>query len=377
MTIPLFMVRMHGMAAELVGRVLESGYIGQGERVDELERAFGQAIGVEDPPPLTVNSCTSAIDLAMHLIGVGPGDEVITTPQTCTATNSPLLTRGATPVWADVHPDTGLIDPLDVAAKVGPRTKAIIAVDWAGRRCDYGGLRGHGVPVVQDAAHLGPLPLAASHGDYVCYSFQAIKHLTCGDGGALIVPPDQYQRAKLLRWYGLDRESSADFRCQQNITEVGYKYHMNDIAAAIGLANLHTARVSVRRHQDNALRYWDAFQGLERVKVPDYDPECHYWLFTVLVDDVPGFRGHLAARGIATSPVHARNDRHAAFWVAAGGAAHLPGVDRFDSRQVNIPVGWWLSDEDMETVIEAVVSWGMGELSPGAAEELTCQSTAA
>lgn len=341
--IPLFKVAMSPEAPARVAAVLESGYIGQGAMVDVFEDALMQLLGTPGPP-LTTNSCTSAIDLALHLIGVGPGDEVITTPVTCTATNSPIVTRGARPVWADVDPLTGLIDPSDVARKITRKTKAIMAVDWGGALCDYDALDIHGLPIIQDAAHS---LTAGIGGDYVCWSFQAIKHLTSGDGGALWCPPSKLERARLLRWYGLDRRSKADFRCEQNISEVGYKYHMNDIAAAIGLANIGATRGLIAKHQVNAAWYMGAL-GVEG------NPQSAWWLYTLLVDDRQGFITHMADRGIACSPVHARNDTHTAFHFPNG---PLPGVDHFASRNVAIPVGWWLSEADRAHIVEAVWAW--------------------
>lgn len=196
-------------------------YVGQGPKVDEFEHAFGSLIGLERPP-LGVNSCSAAIDLALHLIGVGPGDEVITTPLTCSATNGSIVTRGASIVWADVDPITGLIDPVSVASALTSRTKAVIAVDWAGRFCDYGALQAisDGVPIIEDAAHCVYTPVI--HGDYLCFSFGPIKHLTTGGYGGALLPPDvQYERAKLLRWHGLDRTGPSDsFRCIHPRTKV-------------------------------------------------------------------------------------------------------------------------------------------------------------
>lgn len=348
--ISLFKVSMADDAAARVADVLASGYIGQGEQVERFEAALQQLLGTP-APPLTVNSCTSAIDLALHLIGLRPGDEVITTPVTCTATNSPIVNRGATPVWADVNPLTGLIDPADVARKLTPRTRAIVAVDWGGALCDYAALKKWSVPVIQDAAHsLG----AGIGGDYVCWSFQAIKHLTTGDGGALWCPAYDMERARLLRWYGLDRRSKADFRCEQNIQEAGYKYHMNDIAASIGLANLPHVENLIGAHQFNAAEYNCRLNGAPGVVLPPWSDASSWWLYTLLVEDRAAFIAHLAERGVASSPVHARNDTHAAFHFPNG---PLPGVDVFASRNVAIPVGWWLSAADRRQIIEAVRAW--------------------
>lgn len=343
--IPLFKVAMSPVAGVMAERTLLSGYIGQGPRVEEFEDRLQDVLGLARRP-VTVNSATSAIDLALELLGVGHGDYVITTPMTCSATNSPAVKRGAKLVWADVDSRTGLIDPESVSRLVGRVTlpKAIIAVDWAGRLCDYKALRSFGIPVIQDAAHT----FGATGGDLTVYSFQAIKHLTTGDGGALLVPGHLYERAKLLRWYGLDRESRQSFRCEQDILEVGFKYHMNDIAASIGLANLPLALENLEKGRDNAA-YLSMELGVE------YDPEAHYWFFPYLVDDQRGFEQAMKDRGVAVSQVHARNDHHSGFMAAeAVNQIRRPGLDLFASRQIALPCGWWLAREDLDHIVKSV-----------------------
>lgn len=374
--IPLFKVRMADSAVERVAKVLASGYVGQGELCEQFEREFGRLVGAP-APPLLVNSCTSAIDLALHLIGVGPGDEVITTPITCAATNTPVALRGAKIIWSDVDPMTGNIDPADVARKVTKRTKAIIAVDWGGRSCAYDDLRGAGGTtraIIEDAAHALLMERPCVGGDFICWSFQAIKHLTTGDGGALYVARDasalpyttdhvnaarreMTERARLLRWYGLDRRSKADFRCEQDIAEIGYKYQSNDIAAAIGLANLQFAEWSVARSRQNAEWYTRALAGLPGVTLAPFDPGASYWIFTILVDDRDSFSAHMKAAGVATSQVHARNDKHSAFKACSEARGPLPGVDAFDAQQVAIPNGYWVGEEERQHIAAAITDW--------------------
>jgi dTDP-4-amino-4,6-dideoxygalactose transaminase len=371
--IPLFKVFMSEDAPRRVADTLMSGYVGQGERCEEFEAAFGELVGAPEPP-LLLNSCTSAIDLALHLCGVGPGDEVISTPVTCTATNSPIVTRGARIVWADVDPLTGLIDPEDVARKLTPSVKAIIAVNWAGHPCDWERLHqvngdywmetGRGAPIIEDAAHG---PFTAWGGHYRCWSFQAIKHLTTGDGGALLSHVGDMERARLLRWYGLDRRSGVDFRCAQDITEVGFKYQSNDIAASVGLANLPHAECLVAAHRANAAYYDRELAGLPGITLPPPDPGCSYWLYSLLVEDRDEFIRFMGSRGVQTSRVHARNDRHAAFKRAAVNPNEwLHGVDAFDAQQVSIPVGWWLDDRDRAHIVAAVHSWAERRAPAGA-----------
>lgn len=262
-------------------------------------------------------------------------------------------------MWADVDPTTGNIDPVDVARKATERTKAIIAVNWGGRRLDFPALRlatlPYGLPIIEDAAH-GPFDLADG-GNYVAWSFQAIKHLSTGDGGALLSYRGDMERARLLRWYGLDRRSKADFRCEQDITEIGYKYQSNDIAAAIGLANLASAEWSVARSRQNAEWYCRALAGVPGVTVPPYDPGASYWIFTILVEDRADFSAYLKAKGVATSQVHARNDKHSGFKACAEARGPLPGVDAFDAQQVAIPNGYWVGEEERQHIAGAITDW--------------------
>lgn len=359
MTVPLFRVAMHPDAGARVAETLASGYVGEGKKVAEFEAAFGQLAGA--PGVLAVNSCTAAIDLALHLCGVNIGSEVITTAMTCTATNGPIVNRGGTPIWADVDPITGLIDPQDVARKVTPRTKAVIAVDWGGRPCDYDALRraAPGIPIIQDAAHR----LYASNpgGDYVCFSHGPIKHLTCGGyGGSLLTPSSQRERARLLRWHGLDRESKADFRCDQDIHEAGYRYHLTDDLATVGLANLELATANVREAVRNADYYNHALRDLPGITLQPMCWESDAWLYTLLADDRDGLMAALADEGIASSPVHARNDKHPAFNFPNG---PLPGLDSFSAHELAIPVGWWVTPEARERIASTISAFAARQMA--------------
>ncbi|MBS3125467.1 DegT/DnrJ/EryC1/StrS family aminotransferase [Candidatus Woesearchaeota archaeon] len=202
------------------------------------------------PFPVTVNSGTAAVHLALDIAGVGPGDEVITTSLTCAATNHAILMQYAKPVFADVQYDTGNIDPEDIEHRITPKTKAVLVVHWAGYPCDMDEINAiakkHNLPVIEDAAHA----MGASYkgkpmgtiSDFTCFSLQAIKHITTGDGGILCTNNIQdYQKGIRRRWFGIDRNHripSVLGHADYDIVERGFKYHMNDIAAAIGLAQL-------------------------------------------------------------------------------------------------------------------------------------------
>lgn len=348
--IPLFKVAMDPRAAADVAMVLASGYIGEGPVAERFEKNFNYYCPKEDF--VLMNSCTSSIHAVLMHLGIGPGDEVITTPMTCIATNAPIVAVGATPVFADVEPLTGNIDVNSVARKITTKTKAIIAVNWTGRPADYKALRKYGRPVIEDAAH-GPLVSHPETGDFICYSFGPIKHLTSGDGGGVGCSRTAADDLRLRRWYGLDRTSSKDFRCEQDIGMLGLKFHMNDINASIGMANLGTLVDKVEVHKGNAADLYAGLHGCKKIELANWDPYSNYWVFPILCKNEKKrdqLQQVLKAHKIQASQVHARNDRHTYYWQFD----ELPGVDSFVNRQLNIPCGWWISQSDIDYITETI-----------------------
>lgn len=374
--VPLFGVNMNSEAATDVAAVLGSGQIAEGPRVADFERKIAYHFGLTHRhlEVVTVNSGTTAIELALLLAGVEPGDEVITTPMTCTATTTAIIHRGAHPVWADVNPNTGNIDAEDVLRRVTDKTKAIVVVEWAGRRCDIARLRdglraaphhGRHLPIIEDAAHAFVMP-KVDLADFRCFSFQAIKHLTTGDGGAVVMHRDHGARARRLRWFGLDRTLPREARFDAPQAEVGFKWHMNDIAAAIGIANLDRALRAVNQCRANALFYADvigphagASGPPEPLCLPPPDPTSAWWLYTVRVADRASFQRYMRRRGVETSEVHRRNDFVVAFANLVGlpEPGELANLDAFASQQVSIPVGWWLEPAQRLLVANAVIDY--------------------
>jgi dTDP-4-amino-4,6-dideoxygalactose transaminase len=352
--IPLFKVGMSEKAIDHVSEVLKSGYVGQGKIVDEFETRIMDYLKL-DLPPVTVNSATSAIDLALELIGVGAEDEVISTPQTCFASNVHVIHRKARIKWADIDPISGLIDVNSVSKLITPRTKCIIAVNWGGRFADYSKLKSFGVPVIEDAAHNWDTHLDSKipRGDYIAYSFQAIKFLTTVDGGILIVPEKEDIRARMLRWYGLDRTTGQSFRCTQDITEVGFKYHMNNLNAAIGIANLDFASSSVELSRSNS-KFFSENINNDLIIIPEYDDTSSYWLFSIHINDSlkDRFTKYMADNGIEVSPVHFRNDYYSSTIKFREG--DLAGVDSFTETQVCIPNGFWLTKQDLNYIVKKI-----------------------
>ncbi len=362
--IPLFKVFMPESVMEPLKATLMSGYIGQGSKVDEFEAKLGAWFG--QPHVLTLNSCTSALQLALRLANVGHGDDVISTAMTCMATNVPILAMGARPVWADINPNTGNLDPGSLRKRITAKTKAIVVVHWGGYPCDLDEINAigkeKGIPVIEDAAHgMGSLYKGKKIGgnsDFVCFSFQAIKHMTTVDGGALLCRKKaDHERGKLLRWYGINREGPRkDFRCEEDVLEYGYKFHMNDVSAVIGLEQLRHVDGIIGKHRANAAYYEKELAGLKTLRPLSYasDRQSAYWLFSLRVKDKPNFMKSIMAQGITVSQVHARNDLHTVFKAFR---ADLPGVTEFVNDMVCIPVGWWISEADRQRVVRALQAY--------------------
>lgn len=375
--IPLFKVYMPEEVDKPLLETLHSGYITQGKKVEQFEARFTEI--ARSPHTVSVNSGTSALTLALRLAGVGVGDEVITTPMTCSATNLPILSLGGIPTFADIYSDTGLINPFEVEKLITPKTKAIMAVDWGGLPVNVSQLQAianvHKIKLIVDAAHAIGTPHNAE-ADFVCYSLQAIKHITTVDGGMLICKDyADYQRAKKLRWFGINRDSnSLDSRIDEDITEWGYKFHMNDVAATIGLVQLdHVARV-VKAHQLNAAYLFNEIKDREFYQHPPF--EGTFWLYTLLLPSEQlrdEFKVFMANRGIQVSQVHKRNDKYTVFMPYAvdhyeyqegdeeadGSPVQkvFPGVDNFSSRMICVPVHHGLTMADLHKITQACNSF--------------------
>lgn len=373
-TYPLFKVHVPiDDALARIREVFESGFINEGTQVTQLTTALQDVLNTKHL--VLTNSCTSALTIALHLSGVAEGDDVITTPMTCVATNTPIVTMGARIVWADINPKSGMIDPQDVARKITSRTKAVMAVAWSGTPPELRELNkictSKGVKLILDAAHafdaaydLSPIHAWA---DYTCYSFQAIKHFTTGDGGALIcTDPDDYQRSKSLKWFGLDRDHAKDdkgnWKGQQwdvDIVEAGYKFNMNNVAAAIGLSQLEHIECLSSQHCVNAYAYDKLFANnvcvypLERPA----DVAPAFWVYTMKINPDKSRLSRdellklLNAEGIMAGVVHVPNDEYTAF---RGFKTDLPGVREFSAHQFSLPCGWWLSHEDVKHIAARV-----------------------
>ena len=388
-TISLFKVYMAKTASAAVGRVLDSGYIGQGPQVEQFEKLLKERL--KSDYVVTTNAGTSAEHLALHLLkkpfsktiaehgsifyksnwpGIQDGDEVLASPLTCTASNFPILANNYRLKWVDVDPETMGMDLNDLARKITPTTKAVMLVHWGGYPVDLDRVSniqtmafnnlGFRPAVIEDCAHafgstFNGQPIG-SHGNICTFSFQAIKHLTCVDGGALVLPHDDlYSRAKLVRWYGINRDTNKkDFRCEADIPEWGFKFHMNDVNAAVGMENLKEVDEKVIAiHKANGKYYDENLKGVDGVTLLKRDPhmDSAHWIYSLLVDRKQDFMDYMKSCGIVVSQVHERNDIHSCL---RDYKTLLPNLDKITPRLISIPVGWWVTPADREYIVGCI-----------------------
>lgn len=335
-------------------QVLYSGMIGEGQYVYDFESRFAEHFGLTNV--LAFSSGTAALHIALLLAGAVAGSEVISTAMTAEPTNTTILQTGATPVFADVDPSTGNLSAEAVAAAVTNRTVAILVVHYAGYPANLTALRAiadeHGIALIEDCAHaLGARfqgqPIG-SFGDSAIFSFQAIKHMTTVDGGALILrDARQIDLARRLRWFGLAKGVP---RIEVDITQPGYKYNMHNVAAVVGLAQLGHIDGLLARHRENGTffdRQLAGISGIEPAHILDGSAPS-YWLYTLLCDDSVAVEHSLGEVGISASKLHRPNHLHSVFAPFAGS---LPGLDSFYRRLVHVPCGWWVDDEIRERIV--------------------------
>jgi dTDP-4-amino-4,6-dideoxygalactose transaminase len=284
---------------EMVREVLAQPILTTGEYVERVERKLAEYLGAAHC--LCVTSCTGALHMSLLALGIGPGDEVITTPMTFIATATSIMETGAKPVFVDVEMTSGNLDAAKVEAAITPRTKAIMPVHLFGLMCDMRALRDiadrHGLAIVEDAAHCvegvreGARP--GSLGDTACFSFYATKNLTCGEGGALVVRDEAlFEKLKLLRVHGMTK-IAAD-RAREGYTHwdmvlMGWKYNMSNIEAALLLPQFERLADKLARRKALAQRYASKLAGIPRLRIPtlssgSHDVHAHH-LFPVFIND--------------------------------------------------------------------------------------------
>jgi perosamine synthetase len=362
--ITLFYPYVPKKAIEAVTEVLQGRWIGQGPRVAQFEKEFEEKFA-GGGKALAVGSGTDALHLAYILAGLEEGDEVITPVFTCTATTIPFLYMGVVFRFADVDPKTLNINVDHVRTLVNEKTKAIVCVHYGGLPCDMDELHAiakeFNIPVIEDAAHaVGATYKGKKIGElspFTMFSFQAIKHITTGDGGMLLIRDrDIVPKAERIRWFGIDRSNKQKGTWENDIWEVGYKYQMTDIGAAMGLAGLNEFDKTLAYRQKLFQAYKGGLKGANGITLigADATDRTHAaWLCTALVDKRQDFMNKLRDRKVESGQVHYRNDRYS---VLGGRRFDLPQMDAIEENYIVLPLHMHMTEEDVEYVCKVVKS---------------------
>ncbi len=353
-----------------VVEVLRGAWLTTGPNVELFERSVAAAAGARHA--IAVSNGTAALHCIMHALGVGSGDEVIGPAITFVATANAAVFEGATPIFADVDADTLTIDPRSVEARITPRTKAIVGVDYAGHPCDWDALRAvaskHGLPLIADGCHaLGASSKGAPVGAIAAmtaFSFHPVKHVTTGEGGAVVTDDDALaQKLRLFRAHGIatdhrTRELKGTFLYE--MIGLGYNYRICDIQCALGASQMKKLEGWVERRRAIAARYRStlpAIAGLEVLRDRD-DSKNAYHLFVVKVPagiDRAAVHRRLRELGIAANvhymPVHLHPFYRERFGTGEG---LCPTAEREWERILSIPMYPAMTDGDVDAVVAAL-----------------------
>jgi dTDP-4-amino-4,6-dideoxygalactose transaminase len=344
---------------------MKTGWLGTGPKVrhfqDELNAYKGSQYAV------AVNSCTAGLHLSVLAAGLQPGDEVITTPMTFCATVNAIIHAGATPVLADVDPVTMNIDPAQVEAKITPRTKAILPVHFAGRPCDMDALCSiasrHNLKLIEDCAHAIETQYkgrkAGTFGDFGCFSFYVTKNITTGEGGMIIVKSQEdTDRLNILALHGMSKDAWKRFSDSgykhYEVVEVGFKYNMMDLQAAIGIHQLKRVTPYWQRREQIWQRYNEAFADLPITLPANPEPDIihAYHLYTILVDEA---KTGINAENIGVGVHYMSMPEHPVYQEMFGWQTEdYPNASYIGRHTVSLPISAKLTDADVEDVIAGV-----------------------
>ena len=364
--IVMFYPHVSQLAKKAVMEVLDTRWIGQGPKVKLFEESFSKKFASK-LPAIAVGSGTDALHLSYILAGLKPGDEVIAPVFTCTATNIPFLYMGIKILFADIDRNTMNIDVNHVDQLMNKNVKAIVCVHYGGLPCEMDELEiianKWNIPIIEDAAHaVGAKYKGLTIGsisDFTMFSFQAIKHITTGDGGMLIVKNKELiDKAERVRWFGIDRKAKQAGIWENDITEIGYKYQMTDIAAAMGISSLQEFdEVSALRKKLFQV-YSAELAGYDRVQIVGNeftDREHAAWLFTIIVEDRFRLQEKLRENKIESNQVHFRNDRYSIFNDFTRGK-EFPNMDLIEDKYLVLPLHTMMNENDVRRICSIIKS---------------------
>ena len=348
----------------LIRNAINSGYMAEGPLVKKFEKELAKFYGIDEI--MCTNSCTSAITIALRCIDLKEEDEIITTPLTCVATNMPILQLGGKIRWADVNRTSGMICAESVKKLINNKTKAIMVLHKEGDYCELKDIReianSYKIPIIEDCAHVWRtenkgrrIPIDS---DFACFSYQAIKHINTGDGGALYCKPKFRSLARKFKWFGIDRDNRQSNVWLDDIKVDGYKMNMNDITGAFGLAQLKVIEPYLEKTYSNGKMYDSIFtQNNPKImtsKVRDSN-RSSYWAYPIRVKNRQEVISNLSKSGIESRQTHPRNDNLKVFEKFR--ECNLPNLQEFDKEDLCLPCGWWVSESEIEMISSIVLKY--------------------
>jgi len=371
--IPLFRPRMGKEEERAVVETLRSGWITLGPKTEEFEIAFAKYVGAKYV--VALNSATSALHLALIVSDVKRGDEVILPALTFASDAEVVLMVGAKPVFADIDPRTLNIDPKSIEKKITKKTKAIIVVHYGGQPCEMDAINAigkkYGVPIIEDAAHAAGSSYKGrkigGSANIACFSFHAVKNLATGDGGMITTPDAETdKRLRSLRWCGInksthERVTPGGYRWDYDINaEGGFKYHMNDIAAAIGLVQLKKLDANNDQRRKITAIYDAAFKGSKQfvpvTQLPGRKTSPHNYCLLLQGVDREALISYLIEKGISTG-VHYKPLYHHPRYRAFGSAKDTPLTERVWAQILLLPLHANMTAADAKRVVKSVLAY--------------------
>ncbi len=369
--IPLFRPWVGKEEVEAVAEVINSGWLGMGPKTQEFEEKFAKYVGSDYA--VALNSGTAALDLAVKGLGIKSG-EILVPSLTFPAPSNAALYNNAKPVFVDVDEDTNCMSIEDAKRKLTKDTKAMIPVHYGGHPCELDELvefaRSKKIALIEDAAHASGAEYKGrkigSIGDITCFSFHPVKNIATGDGGMITTNDEKvYGKVKKLRWFSInkstfERAEGKSYSWYYEIDDLGYKYHMNDITAAIGLVQLKKVDKGNELRRKIVKRYMKEFSGLEWVKLPVEKSyvKSSWHMFAPKVKNRDGLIGHLSKADIAAGVHYLPTHMHPFFanLIKSGEIrpANTSVTDRIWKELITLPVFPSLADEDLNKIINTI-----------------------
>lgn len=369
MSVPLFDCRVDPARLEALDPLWRSGALAAGPAVGTLEMRLSARLN--DRPVVATSDMTQALCLALRLAGVGAGDEVATLALNCMSSNSAIAMVGAKPVWVDVDPWTAVVDLDDLARCIGPRTRAVVIYHVAGHVANLAALRqlcdDAGLPLIEDAnnalgAEWNGRP-AGTFGDQAILSFYPNRQLNGIEGGAIVCRPQDADRARRLRRFGIDtarfRTADGEIDPMLDVPEIGISASLPHVNATLALQGCDDLDERIGKNRRNVAQLRDALADVTDLRFVEEVPGARsvFWVALVRSPRRDMIMARLKGSGIQCSRLHHRNDRYSGFYVAA---RELPGTDVMEREMFALPAGWWLSQDDLARIVDVVRTDAMG-----------------